>query len=64
MIIDMRHPFIGDRRPAGADFDALKFEPPQERSGVNAIERRVVGKLGGRESVVVDENLIEPPLLD
>ena len=46
VVVDMRHPFVGDRRPAVADVDARKFEPPQKRSGVDAVERRVVGELG------------------
>ena len=64
MVVDMRHPLARDRRPAIADVDARKFEPPQQRGGVDAVERRVVGELGGREAVVVGENLVEPPLLD
>ena len=55
---------FGDRRPAVADIDPREFEPPQKRSGVDAVERRVVGELGRGEAVVVGENLVEPPLLD
>ena len=64
VVVDMRHPLVGDRRPAIADVDARKFEPPQERGGVDAVERRVVGELRRREAVVVGENLVEASLLD
>ena len=64
MVVDMRHPFVGDGRPAVADVDPRELEPPQERSGVDAVERRVVGELGRREAVIVGENLVEPALLD
>ena len=55
---------FGDGGPAVADIDPRKFEPPQERSGVDAVERRVIGELGRGEAVVVGKNLVEPPLLD
>ena len=64
MVADMRRPLTRDRRPAVADVDPRKFESPQKRCGVDAIERRVVGELGRREAVVVGENLVEPTLLD
>ena len=64
MIVDMSHPFVGHRRPAVADIDPHKLEPPQQRSRVDAVERGVVSQLGRREAIVVGQNLVEPPLLD
>jgi hypothetical protein len=29
MLVGMRHPCIGDRRPTITDVDAFEFEPPQ-----------------------------------
>ena len=64
MVVDMRHPCVGERRPAVADINSREFEPPKERSGVDAVERRVVGELGRGEAIVVGENFVEPSLLD
>jgi len=64
MVVDMRHPFVGDRRPAVADVDASKLEPPQESGGVDAVERGVVGEFGRREAVIVGQNLAKALLLD
>ena len=64
MVVDMRHPLTRDRPPALADVDAGEFEAPEQRGGVDAVERRVVGELGRGEAVVIGENLVEAPLLD
>ncbi len=64
MVVDMRHPCLRDRPPAVANVDSGELEPPKERSGVDAVERRVIGQLWRGEAVVVGQNLVEPPLLD
>ena len=55
---------LRDRGPAIANVDAFEFEPPQQRGGVDAVERHVVSELRRDEAVVVGEHLVEASLFD
>ena len=50
VILDMVHPGPRHRPPAIADVRPGQFEPPEERSRVDSIERHVVGESLGRRS--------------
>ena len=64
MVVDMRHPGARDPFPAIADVDAREFQAPEERGGVDSVERHVVGEFQAHEAVVIGEDLLHASLLD